>query len=108
MKPKNKISLIIVVVILASFSVRKYNPNSQKPANGYVPNEETAIKIAEAVIIPIYGEKVVKNEKPFIAELKDSTIWVIHGTLRKGRIGGVTYVEINKSDGRILNIYATK
>ena len=33
--------------------------HSYKPKDGYVSDEVTAIKIAEAVLIPIYGEKVI-------------------------------------------------
>src|SRR5262249_7899264 len=41
-----------------------YPPNTYKrPKEGYVPDAATAIKIAEAVWIPIYGEETLKNEK---------------------------------------------
>lgn len=71
-----------------------------------VPDKETAIKIAEAIWLPIYGEKVLK-EKPYVAELKDGKVWYVNGTLKEEK-GGVAYIEINKKDCRIINVYHTK
>jgi len=73
-----------------------------KPANGYVPNKETAIKIAEALWLQVYGEKI-NDKKPFIAELKDGKIWIVKGTLHHAK-GGVPYIEIRKSDCKILRM----
>jgi hypothetical protein len=80
-----------------------------KPKAGYVPDKATAIRIAEAVLIPVYGEKQIKSEQPFKATLKNE-VWTVGGTLHcsdgKGGItalcaGGVAVVKIAKSDGRI-------
>jgi hypothetical protein len=81
-----------------------------KPASGYVPDSKTAVKIAEAVLAPIYGEKQIESERPFTATLKDG-VWTVTGTLRcpdgKGGIttscdGGVAEVRISRDDARIL------
>lgn len=40
------------------------------PREGYVPNKETAIKIAEAIWLPIYGNKIY-NSKPFRAKTSE-------------------------------------
>ena len=80
------------------------------PQQGYVPDSETAIKIAEAVLIPVYGKRTIASERPFTAKLKES-VWRVSGTLHcpdgKGGTttsckGGVAVVEISKVDGRIL------
>jgi len=67
----------------------------------YVPDAETAIRIAEAVFLPIYGEKVYK-ERPFVAELNADGIWTVHGTLPSGTVGGTAMAQIRKTDGKIL------
>lgn len=73
----------------------------------YVPNEETAIKIAEAIWLPIFGNEIY-NKKPFIAKLNTKTnIWVVHGTLKEEK-GGVPFIEIQKSDCKILKVYHEK
>ena len=83
---------------------------SYTPKSGYVPDSKTAVKIAEAVLIPVYGERQIASEKPFTAELRDN-VWTIGGTLRcpdgKGGtttkcLGGTAVVKISKLDGRIL------
>jgi len=71
------------------------------PGNGFVSDEKTAIKIAEAIWYPIYGDEIY-DEKPFKAELKDS-IWIVRGTLNYD-VGGVAYIEIQKSDCKILKV----
>jgi hypothetical protein len=72
----------------------------------YVPDAETAIKIAEAIWLPIYGEKIYEN-KPFIAKLKNSNVWIVEGTLKDTK-GGVPYIEIQKKDCKILKVYHGK
>jgi len=68
----------------------------------YVPNEETAIKIAQSVLEPIYGHQIYE-QAPFIAKLHNG-IWKIEGTLKEGKRGGVAYVEIDKKNGKIYKI----
>lgn len=73
------------------------------PEAGFVPDAATAIRIAEAVWLPIYGETVL-TEKPFEARLIGKGVWVVQGSLPKGMKGGVPYIEISKRDGRILEV----
>lgn len=105
---KNKkivlLSSILLVVILSSFITinnKKKNISNENKID-YVPNEETAIKIAEAIWLPIYGENIY-NKKPFKAELKDN-IWIVKGSLPEKMVGGVPYIEIQKSDCKILGV----
>ena len=42
----------------------------------YVPNAETAIKVAEAIWLPIYGKNIEEN-KPFIASLNEKNVWIV-------------------------------
>jgi hypothetical protein len=76
------------------------------PKDGFVPNEITAIRIAEAVWLPIFGEEIYKD-KPFKAVLKDG-IWIVNGTLSEDTLGGTATAEITKQDGRILAVYHTQ
>ncbi len=74
-----------------------------KPAKGFVPDSMTAIKVAEAILTPIYGKKVIEGEKPFHAKLKNG-IWTVEGTLPIGFDGGVAEIDISKEDARILRV----
>lgn len=82
------------------------------PKQGYVPNSTTAVRIAEAVLVPVYGEKQIASERPLTATLKDG-IWTVQGSLHcsDGRggttthcVGGVAVVKLSKVDARILSM----
>ena len=83
------------------------------PKAGYVPDEATAIRIAEAVFIPIYGEKQVVSERPFHARLRGD-LWVVKGSLPKPRkpdeiiVGGTMMAEIDRTTGGIKTVYHLK
>jgi hypothetical protein len=97
---------ILLCAVLAATALAQ----GYKPKSGYVPDSKTAVKIAEAVLIPVYGEKQVESERPFSAKL-NGEVWTVTGTLRcpdgKGGTttscdGGVAEVRIAKDDARIL------
>ena len=73
-----------------------------------VPDEETALKIAESVLVSVYGDDVLLKN-PFNATFDDSRrVWVIVGSLPEGYVGGVPEIVIRKSDGKIIKIYHGK
>jgi hypothetical protein len=92
---------LVLIVGLALAAETKHN---FKPKAGYVPDDKTAIAIAVAVWLPIYGEERIQKEKPFKAVLKDG-VWHVEGTLSpEYTLGGVAEAEISKEDARILRI----
>jgi hypothetical protein len=100
------LAILACTVLLAS----ELAGQGYQPASGYVPDSKTAVKIAEAVLIPVYGEKQVEAERLFTAMLKNG-VWTVTGTLRcpdgKGGTttscdGGVAELQISKNDARIL------
>jgi hypothetical protein len=81
-----------------------------KPKAGFVPDSKTAVAVAEAVLVPVYGKEQIEGERPFTATLKHD-VWTIGGTLNcfdakgagtKDCDGGVAVVKISKGDGRVL------
>lgn len=108
-----------LTIIIIVFSIRNYNgysvttPKSfnlvkQEQPRDLVPDKETAIRIAIAVWLPIYG-KDIKREKPYVATLGENGVWEVKGTLsKKWKYGGVAYAYIQKSDGRVLKVIHTK
>lgn len=73
------------------------------PPQGFIPDEKTAIAVAEAVLFPVYGEGKIRSEEPFKATLKNG-VWRVEGTLPSGYLGGVAELQMNKSDGKILKM----
>jgi hypothetical protein len=74
---------------------------SIRPKQGFVPDETTALKIAEAVLLPVYGEKQIATERPLNATLTGD-VWTVHGTIPITSMGGTAIVKISKRTGAIL------
>lgn len=73
-----------------------------------VPDEETAKKIAETVLMPIYGDSV-NDKKPFDIKFdEENKVWVVKGTLKANQIGGVPGIIIRKSNGKVVAVWHTK
>ena len=94
--------IAIAIFSIALLRLVASEGDSYKPKEGYVPNARTAMRIAEAVWIPIYGEKEIESEHPFTATLKNG-VWTVEGTLHFST-GGVALAEIAQDDGRILRV----
>src|SRR5258706_1263754 len=102
-------SLLLVLFVIVTLSLGR----SDSPKNGYVPDKATAIRVAEAVFIPIYGEKHVVSERPFQAQLKGD-VWTVKGSLPKSPkpgdivVGGTMVAEIDRTTGCIKAVYHLK
>jgi hypothetical protein len=102
---KNTLFIILFIVseISCYSSQRDINNKVQHekigylPKNGFVPDSITAIKIAEAIWLPIFGNDVL-DEKPYRAILENDSIWRVFGTFKmeERRVGGTAYIEIQK------------
>ena len=99
-------SIYLFLILLSSFNIQT-KPNKMKSSDVdcYVPNAETAIKVAEAIWLPIYGKKIYEYT-PFHAELEKDT-WIIYGT-PKAQKGGTPNIEISKKDCKIIDVYFSK
>jgi len=112
-----KVCVLAFTMLMAAISHAQV-----RPTEGFVPDSATAVVIAEAVLIPIYGKERIQSERPFTATLKDD-VWSISGTLHcpapntgdisgahpKARafqncMGGVATVEISKVDAHIISM----
>jgi hypothetical protein len=71
-----------------------------------VPDDKTAIKIAEAVWLAKYDDSIIKN-KPYDVSLKDG-VWTVRSIATKGHTGGGGYIEISREDGRIIRVIDMK
>lgn len=105
---------IIVLSLSVSFSAgndgnsdRRSSMHSYVPEEGFVPDEKTAIAIAEAVLVPIYGKDSIERQKPFIVNLSDN-VWTITGSLPKDSLGGVFFIRISKQDARVITLTHSK
>jgi hypothetical protein len=105
----NRIATVFLLAVVGIAVVHSQEPQeskeaSVKPKDGFVPNAETAAKIGEAVLIPVYGEATIDRERPFIAT-RQGDVWRVTGTLNCGApecAGGTAVVRISKTSGEIL------
>lgn len=86
------------VFACAASSAQEHNV---RPPRGLVSDART--DIAVAVWTPIYGEKTIAFEKPYVATLEHGQ-WTVRGSLPEGWLGGVAIAVISKSDGRVLRV----
>jgi hypothetical protein len=104
--PIKTLACIFTVGLFTAFSSaanEDLKPHSTTPKDGFVPNEQTAIQIAVAVWVPIYGKENIERQRPYKAWLKDG-IWHVTGNLPQNTVGGVATAEIQKSDAKIVRI----
>ena len=126
------IVLIIVLVVggiymnsfkktkaVGTFKLENYNdivenygnnfPSEKFPdALGFIDSEKTAKEKSEIVWKEIYGESIMER-KPYEVSFDDKNqVWLVQGTLPKNWLGGVPYILIKKSDGKVLAVWHTK
>ena len=84
------------------------------PKEGFVPNADVALAIAEAVLSPVYGMETIISERPFKVSLR-ANIWIITGSVPcdhppQGAVcpGGVAEVRISKRTGQIVYMIHTQ
>jgi NTF2 fold immunity protein of polymorphic toxin system component len=84
-------------------------------AAGLIPNEGTALRVAEPELIRIYGASVIASERPLTAGISGN-MWIVGGTLHCSDgnggtttvcVGGVATAHLSRSDGRVLEIFHT-
>lgn len=89
---KNYIFLVFIVL-------NSCNRNKSIPSHNIATTEDDikkeVISIAEKKWIEVYGESAINKQKPFVAEKKDDSIWIVHGTFPKPTIGGIASAEVN-------------
>ena len=105
-----KLSLILSICILCiqcQSKKMRYQSNVPPKQGGYVPDAQTAAKIAEAISLPIYGDNIY-NQQPFKVTLEADSIWHIKGTFKDplfdSKKGGVVHVKIRKADAKVLYV----
>ncbi len=101
-KPLNLFSFFLILLLL--IDTNAFHFQEHKSIKDLVPNESVAKKIAETILIPIFGKKEIRSQRPYAVELVNDSIWVVQGVVKEEIIGGGFYIEIQKRDCKILKI----
>ena len=95
---------MIAALCLSSPSLAQNVPKVFECNGGVVADEETAIRITETILSPVYGEKAIREQQPYQVTLKDGE-WTVDGTAAPpGHFGGRFHIVILQVDGRVLEI----
>jgi hypothetical protein len=95
---------ISLFLLIPMYAATNGTHNPTLPAQGIVPDETTAVKIAEAVLPPIFGKEEVARYEPYHAQLKDG-VWTVYGTLKPGSRGGTPQMTVQKKDGKVIEVW---
>jgi NTF2 fold immunity protein len=93
--------LVFLLLVLCSYGRADKSP---LPAQGIIPDEVTAVKVAEAVFTPIFGAEEVAKYSPYHARLAKG-LWTVYGTLKPGSRGGTPQMTIQKNDGKVIEVW---
>ena len=95
---------IAAVAIVMSMAAATAQNISREFPNGLVSDQKMAIAVAEAVLFHVYGEKSIREQRPYIVKhVRDK--WIIDGAPPPpGMAGGSFHIVISQRDGRILEI----
>ena len=67
-------------------------------------NEETAVKVAEAILFHFFEQENIIKQRPYKVFLIDG-YWIIKGSFPKNMaVGGVFEIILNSIDGKIIKI----
>ena len=77
-------------------------PNTNNK-EGIVQDKETACRIAESYFYREYGENIYK-ERPYSVTLLNNGVWVVTTACHEWQSGGDGYIELNKSDGKVIRL----
>ncbi len=99
---RSRALIMILGLLVVALAVTYAQSGIRIPEKGFVPDEATAIRIAEAVLAPIYGDRKVAAERPYHAVLTGN-IWSVEGTLHT-QLGGVSLVKLRREDGAIISV----
>ena len=91
--------LLVVILLLTMVAFGKSPPKAPSHPD-YVPDEKTAVRIAEAVLIAQFGQGRVNAQLPLHAVSTSKNAWLVQGTLHGLHgPGGNFGVWVNKHTG---------
>jgi hypothetical protein len=96
--------LWVMAFLLSPFALAA---GTVKDHRDYVPDEKTAERIAEAILVGQYGQGRVNAQLPLHVDGSNPTYWIVQGSVRVEGIppkGGGFAVWINRHSGCIGNV----
>ena len=76
-----------------------------QPPDGMLGTDAIAKDVALRYLREVFPED--DHLEPLTTSLENG-VWKFHGYLEKGAMGGVAYIELCQSNGRVLTVYHTQ
>ena len=73
-------SVVFAAAVVSTSAGAEKAAKGYVPPDGFVPTAQTAIGVAEAVLIPVYGKDQIESERPFKATL-NGNVWLVTGSV---------------------------
>ena len=103
---KNAFALGFILMCMLVLGGSRYLSTAASKSD-YVPDEATAVRVAEAVLIPLHGRQQVEAQRPYTVSTPEKGYWLVSGSAPQGQLGGTFAVWIKKI-GCIVNVSYTK
>lgn len=106
----NLYKIAIVILLLLNVAQFLFNNYAHRLPIDAIPDEETAMVVGKAVLEAVCGKDMILNQGPFNARYDErKKYWVVSGTWPDdpNLVGGLSYIFLRKSDGKILEIVHT-
>ena len=87
---------VITTLLLGGISLGQ-SPN--KSHKDYIPNRETAERVADAVLVAQYGEQKINEGRPLLVDGTNQDFWIVEVSSKTLAKGGGSAVWINKHSG---------
>jgi hypothetical protein len=86
-----------------------YRPNYSEflRMNGVILDGETATAVALAIFKPVFGKEYTDRFVPYQTRFNDG-VWTVYGTLPQASRGGAPMLKIQKSDGKVLEVWLSR
>lgn len=98
--------MLLLFFAMSFFSCETNSEKAKNQVNNNVMCQDSSevLKIAKDTLSTLYGRSQIQDQAPLNLNLVNDSIWVITGTQDTSILGGVAYIEIRKSDCKILKI----
>ena len=100
--------LMIVFSLVIGCSERPFGKLKINCEECYITKQETAMKIAEAILTETYGKDKIDSEKPFKVKIINDSLWNIEGSFNHIGYGGVFNITLSAKNGKVIEMYHGK
>src|SRR6266702_8437414 len=83
---KNAFALGFILMCMLVLGGSRYLSTAASKSD-YVPDEATAVRVAEAVLIPLHGRQQVEAQRPYTVSTPEKGYWLVSGSAPQGQLG---------------------